>query len=70
MIPRDALVSSVKEPSVYVVNDDVVRLTKITTGRGYNDYLEVFAGLNEGDRVVTNGQINLTDGTKVSVIRN
>jgi RND family efflux transporter MFP subunit len=70
MIPRDAIVSSVKEPSVYVVSGDVVRLTKITTGRGYNDYLEVFAGLNEGDKVVTNGQINLMDGAKVSVIRN
>jgi RND family efflux transporter MFP subunit len=69
MIPRDAIVSSVKEPSVYVVEGDVVRLTRITAGRQYNDYLEVLAGLNEGDRVVTNGQINLMDGAKVSVIQ-
>ena len=70
LIPRDAIVSSVKEPSVYVVNGDVVRLTKITTGSEYNDYLEVFAGLNKGDKVVTNGQINLTDGAKVLIIKN
>jgi len=28
----------------------------------------VLAGLGEGDKVVTNGQINLTEGSKVSVI--
>jgi len=68
MIPRDAIVSSVKEPSVYVVKGDVAQLTKITTGRQHNAHIEVLAGLNENERVVTNGQINLSDGAKVSVI--
>ena len=68
MIPRDAIVSSVKDPSVYVVNDNAVKLVKITTGRSFNSYLEVAAGLNEGDKVVTNGQINLMDGAKVSIL--
>jgi len=69
MIPRDAIVSSVKEPSVYIVKDDAVQLTKITTGRQYNDYIEVVTGLNDGEQVVVNGQINLSDGVKVSVIQ-
>ena len=68
MIPRDAIVSSVKEPSVYVVKGDMVQFTKITTGRQYNAYIEVLTGLNEEERVVTNGQINLSDGAKISVI--
>lgn len=68
MIPRDAIVSSVKEPSVYVVNGNQAKLVKITTGRTYNSNLEVVAGLSNGDKVVTNGQINLTDGAKVSTI--
>ena len=68
MIPRDAIVSSVKDPSVYVVNDNLVKLVKITTGRSFNSNLEVIAGLAQGDKVVTNGQINLTEGSKVSVI--
>jgi len=68
MIPRDAIVSSVKDPSVYVVKGDTVELVKIQTGADYNSYLEVTAGINEGDKIVTNGQINLTDGAKVSVI--
>jgi len=68
MIPRDAIVSSVKDPSVYVVNGNTVKLVKITTGRSFNSNLEVLAGLGAGDKVVTNGQINLSEGSKVSVI--
>jgi len=68
MIPRDAIVSSVKDPSVYVVTNNSVKLVKITTGHSFSSNLEVVAGLTQGDKVVTNGQINLTDGSKVSVI--
>lgn len=68
MIPRDAIVSSVKDPSVYVVSNNTVKLVKINIGRSFNSNLEVVAGLSTGDKVVTNGQINLIDGAKVSVI--
>jgi RND family efflux transporter MFP subunit len=68
MIPRDAIVSSVKEPSVYLIDGNVVRLTRIATGRDRGEYLEVLSGLKENDRVVTAGQINLTDGVKISII--
>ena len=68
MIPRDAIVSSVKEPSVYIIKEGMVQLTKITTGRQHNGYIEVLTGLNDGEQVVTNGQINLSDGAKVVVI--
>ena len=68
MIPRDAIVSSVKDPSVYVVNGQTAQLVKISTGRSYSSNLEVVSGLKEGAKVVTNGQINLTDGAKVSVL--
>jgi RND family efflux transporter MFP subunit len=70
MIPRDAIVSSVKDPSVYVVNNGVAQLTKISTGQNHDTYLTVTSGLNAGDLVVTNGQINLSDGTQISVISN
>jgi hypothetical protein len=70
MIPRDAIVSSVKEPSVYLIDGSLVRLTRITTGRDRGEYLEVLSGLSENDRVVTNGQITLMDGANISVIQN
>ena len=68
MIPRDAIVSSVKDPSVYVVNNGIVQLTKISTGQNYDTYLAVTSGLKAGDQVVINGQINLSDGAQISVI--
>jgi RND family efflux transporter MFP subunit len=69
MIPRDAIVSSVKDPSVYVVKGETVELVKINAGHDYNTYLEVISGISEGDQVVTNGQINLITGAKVSIIK-
>lgn len=69
MISRDAIVSSVKEPSVYVLNGEIVNLVRINTGNDYQSYLEVTSGIKEGDQVVTNGQINLMDGAQVTVIK-
>jgi RND family efflux transporter MFP subunit len=70
-IPREALVGSVKNAQVYVVGDDnLTRLRKVTIGADNGDYLEVLQGLKEGERVVTTGQINLTDSTRVNVIGN
>jgi RND family efflux transporter MFP subunit len=69
MIPRDAIISSLKDPSVYLVKNNVAQLTKIGVGRNFESFIEVVSGLNEGDQVVTNGQINLSASSKVSVIK-
>ena len=69
MIPRDAIISSLKDPSVYLVRDNMAQLTKIDVGRNYESYIEIVSGLKEGDRVVTNGQINLTGNSKITVIK-
>ena len=69
MIPRDAIVSSLKDPSVYLVKNNIAQLMKIGVGRNFDSFIEVVSGLNEGDQVVTNGQINLTGNSKVSVIK-
>jgi multidrug efflux pump subunit AcrA (membrane-fusion protein) len=62
-------VGSVKNAQVYVVGDDnTARLRKVTIGADNGDYLEVREGLQEGERVVTTGQINLTDSTRVNII--
>jgi RND family efflux transporter MFP subunit len=67
MIPRDAIISSIKEPSVYVIENGAVKLTKIAVGRDAGAYIEILSGLQKNDRVVVNGQINLIDGTKITV---
>jgi len=68
-IPRNAFLGGVGNNQVFVVKDSVARLTKIVSGRILGEEVEVLSGLNEGDVVVTSGQINLQDGTKVSPIK-
>lgn len=67
MIPRDAIIGSIKEPSVYVTDGEIAQLVKINTGKDYNSYIEITSGLKEGDKVITTGQINLADGVKLRI---
>lgn len=67
-IPREALTESIKDASVYVVdNKNSVSLRTVTTGRELNGLIEIRTGLQEGETVVTSGQINLKNGTTVSI---
>ncbi|QHT71272.1 efflux RND transporter periplasmic adaptor subunit [Rhodocytophaga rosea] len=69
-IPRESLVGSLKDAQVYVVNNNnIAQLRKITIGADNGAFLDVLEGLKEGEKVVTTGQINLTDSTLVSVIK-
>jgi multidrug efflux pump subunit AcrA (membrane-fusion protein) len=52
-----------------VVKDGTARMVKIVSGRIFGENVEVLDGLNNGEIVVTSGQINLTDGTKVNPIK-
>lgn len=66
-IPRLALVESIQNPYVYVVENGVVRQRKISVGRDFGDSVEVLGGLAAGDVVVTTGQLNLSDGKAVRI---
>ncbi len=68
-IPRIAFVGGVASNEVFVVKDSVVNLKKIVSGRIFGDQVEVLNGLETGDVVVTSGQINLTNGSKVTPIK-
>lgn len=69
-IPREALVGSIREAQVYVVNNNnTAQLRPIAIGADYGTSLEVIKGLNEGEKVVTTGQINLTNNTPVAIIQ-
>lgn len=69
IVPRTAFVGSVSNNQVFVVKDSIAKLTKIVSGRIFGEQVEVLDGLNEGDVVVTGGQINLTDGVKVEIVK-
>jgi len=67
-IPRLAIIGSIQDAKVYVVKaDSTVALRTIIVGRTLENNVEVVSGLTEGEEVVTAGQINLEEGTKVIV---
>ncbi len=68
-IPRKAIVGSIKEAQVFVLNNDsTVTLKTIEVQNISGDELIVLKGLNNGDKIVVTGQINLLSGKKVKVI--
>lgn len=66
-IPRTALVGSIKDPSVFVVENDKALRRPIKVGSANEKTIEVLGGLKEGDKIVIAGQINLDDNTPVNI---
>ncbi len=68
-IPRDAVIGSVKNPQVYVVENGVAKLREIVVGSEIDAKLEVIRGLKEQEQVVVSGQDNLRDNAAVEVMK-
>ncbi|HEY0611104.1 MAG TPA: efflux RND transporter periplasmic adaptor subunit [Chitinophaga sp.] len=69
-IPRSALVGSSSRPQVFVIENGTAQLRDIVSGGGGNETsIQVTAGLQAGEIIVTGGQINLTQGSKVSIAK-
>ena len=68
-IPREALVGSLKDASVYVVENNKAILRKISIGTASGSQLEVINGLRENEIIIITGQINLTDKVEVLLVQ-
>lgn len=56
------------EHFIYVLNaDNTVSYTKVELGRRLGNRYEIVSGINEGDRIVTEGQARLKNGVAVTV---
>ena len=60
---------SVNSNQVFVLDSNTAVLKTVTSGRIIGEKVEIINGLKEGEIVISSGQINLTDGTKVTVIK-
>lgn len=69
-IPKKALVDGMKNPYVYVMAGNRAAQRKLVLGREIGENVEVLSGLNAGDEVVTDGQINLIEGSLVEKVNN
>jgi multidrug efflux system membrane fusion protein len=68
LIPTQAIQVGPKGLSVFVLKEDAaVELRTVTVGQRVNDKTIIKAGLKEGEKVVVEGQINLSPGIKVTV---
>lgn len=68
VIPRIALIGSIKDARVFVIHDQRAMLRSFVVGKQAANLFEVASGLVEGDTVVISGQNNLVDGTQVHIV--
>ncbi|RZK77904.1 MAG: efflux RND transporter periplasmic adaptor subunit, partial [Pedobacter sp.] len=71
LIPRTSFVGSVSSNQVFVLDksNNTSKLRKVVAGRILGENVEILDGLKEGESVITSGQINLAEGTAVSVVK-
>ncbi len=70
VVPDNAVVKQQGsgEHFVYVLQpDNTVKYTLVQLGKRMGNRYEIVSGINEGDRIVTEGQVRLKDGVSVTV---
>ena len=67
-IPRSAIVEETDTLSVFVVEDGLAVRKTVTTGFGNRGMIEVISGIEDGEQVVTVGQVSLKQDSKVTII--
>ncbi|HEY3387218.1 MAG TPA: efflux RND transporter periplasmic adaptor subunit [Saprospiraceae bacterium] len=68
-IPRNAFVGSVASNQVYVIEGGKAHKRDVVAGRIMGDVVEILQGLGEDETVVTSGQINLIDGSAITILQ-
>jgi len=68
-LPVSALLNGSKDAKVFVVNGNRAELRSITTGIVTATKVQVLQGLKAGEQVVISGQLNLENGTTISITK-
>jgi len=68
-VPAEAFVNGVSSGQLFIVNNGTAKLIKVQTGKVYGDKVQILSGLNGGEQVVTSGQINLDNGSKINIVK-
>jgi RND family efflux transporter MFP subunit len=67
IIPAAAIVFNADGLSVMVVEDGVAHVRQVTESRDFGTTVELSAGVKDGDQVILNPPVDLTDGHKVTI---
>ena len=68
LIPEKSLLSINKKHYVYIVDNDIAKLTMVQIGIRNNTLIEIKSGLKTVEKVIFMGHEKLKDGSKVKVI--
>ena len=67
IVPAGAIVFNSNGLNVWVVEDDVAHIHPVTVARDLGTTVEVSAGVKDGDQVILNPPVDLTDTHKVKI---
>ncbi len=75
VLPQTAISFNLYGNNVYTVKEDEagdlrVTQTVVTVGERKGDIAHIISGVTAGDKVVTSGQVRLSNGSKVSIVEN
>jgi RND family efflux transporter MFP subunit len=70
VIDRRCIVGGLKDPKIYTVSGDKAYQRSIVAGLVTDNQVEVINGLTGNETIVIDGQINLTEGANVTIIKN
>lgn len=66
-IPREAIMGSLKDAKIFVIENNLAKSRKVSVGSENGTDVEILNGLKEGEVVVVNGQVNLKENSAVIV---
>lgn len=69
-VPVEAFVNGVTSGQLFIVdNNGTAKMIKVQIGKVFGNRVHVISGLKGGEQVITSGQINLDNGSKINIIK-
>ena len=69
VIPREALIGSIRDSKVYVIESGVAKLRSVVSGYEAGTKVQIISGLKEGEQIVVSGHNNLKDNAAVTIVQ-
>jgi multidrug efflux pump subunit AcrA (membrane-fusion protein) len=68
-VPAEAFANGVSSGQIFIVQNGTAKMITVKTGKVYGDKVQILSGLNGGEQVITSGQINLDNGSKINIVK-
>lgn len=68
-VPAEAFVNGVSSGQLFIVQNGTAKMINVKTGKVYGDKVQIISGLKGGEQVITSGQINLENGSKINIVK-